>query len=1056
MFSSQTLSEPLLLLGGGLLLLSSFAVILFFIALPYIERKVPILRALRLSSYLRRIPVIGPYYRQAQMARGKIDRTRKQADRAGQEKTRFKKAWDQTVDGDGNTDGRTGNGAPPDDTYAATMTSSGMMKTAVSSSHLPNQSVTTPAEYTPPIGRIPVPPEFAVNLEKASKEKETTVLGRRITRYQVDALIAEGRISSIYQTHDMKMNRLMALKVMYIPDYLDETGTEQVLDQIRALAAVDHPNLVHIYDYGEAQGQLFIVTEFVNGMPIDQHIKHMIEQGQKVNTWHISLTMAYVTSAIADAHHVGIAHGLWKPGHILLETSPGAFSDLPFHVELADAGLGIMYQSVHDMPAEMWPYLSPEQCRGEDASMAGDIYSMGALLYHLAVGKQPFSPQSIEEAIKLHTETEPPLPTAVSPTLPLAIENIILKAMAKEPSERYESAKAMATALWETSQQMTRSAAGSEQFDIGDHILHIDIIGEPRRTIVLDRPTMFTGSSPENEIVLPGVKVARQHVRLEREPDHWVAYHLDPTRSTYLQGTRLLADLPEIWETGQVLLVGPYMLTWEEVTEIRDTPLFAAGQLDSHLVGIVVQPAAGEVSPGKFIDFQINIINQAAHVDHFEVELEGLPLDWVQISNNNLSLLPGDQGQVLLNITPPMDSNIAPDDYPFTVRVVPHSYPKHMATAEVTLIILPYVHVSTDLTPERVRNEGVYQLALHNAGNALADCTLEMLEETNKLLFEYETTPFSLPPGEKMVMKVEAKAWKRPLISQTHHYPFNAQLDVAQMEEPIIHPAQVDVSSRIPLWLVPILGLLLMILCFGLMLAGSTFAQRWMDDRDRAAERANAEPTPDVRVPETGSESSGGSDNTSSIRNDLPTSCSNIKQANSQAEDGEYELYIGQNETMPVTIYCHNMAVSPTTYLTLPANNADQNFSSIVYSGDTVRTDFSKVRIDLATLTIDRTDYTFATSSTEIVGERKIRDYGTAIGCDRDGANNSTAFANIDLHGTSFALSESVQFVVQGNDATGSGPISNDRKTTDLSVTGNCGWVWTMEDIQLLYSPEEE
>ncbi len=1047
------------LLSGGLLFLLGLLVILFFIALPYIEQKVPFLRALRLSTYLRRIPIIGPYFRQAQMARAQIDRTRKQVDRVQQDKTRLKKAWDQSFDKDGDKqanvqvdengepirrsgatsrlpDGMAGEGGVLDE-----MTSSPSRGQAVSSIR-PDQP-TIPVDHTPVIGRIPVPPEFAVNLEKASKEREIDVLGRRIERYQVDGIIAEGNLSSLYQTFDMKMNRLMALKVMVTPEHFDIAERDRLLEDIRALASADHPNLVHIYDYGEAQGQLFIVTEFVNGLPIDQHMKHMADQGQKMNMWQITLTMAYAASAMADAHRLGVTHGHWKPGHILLESSPATFSDLPFHVELADTGLGVLYESVDEMPQVMWPYVSPAQCRGEKPSAASDIYSMGALLYHLAVGKRPFTPQSSEEAIKLHTESTPPLPTAVSPTLPLAIEAIILKAMAKEPAERYQSAKEMAQALWEAAQQMSRSASGSVLFREGDHILHVETIGEPRRTIILDRPTMFTGRSPENEIVLPGVKVANQQVRLERESDHWVAYHLDPHHSTYLQGAKLLSDLPEIWESGQVLLVDPYILTWEEVTETRDNPIFAFEQLEQFLVGIVVQPAAGEVNPGEFVDFQINIINQAAHVDHFEVQIEGLPATWLQISNNDLSLLPGDQGRVLLNISPPMGSDITPGEYPITIRVVPRSYPKHMATADALLMVQAKVEVVAELEPERVRNVGVVQLALRNNGNAAATCQLATVEEMNKLLFEYGTEPFTLAAGEEQLLDVGVKVEKRPLISQPRHYPFNVQLDVAQMQHPLTHPAQVEVTSRIPLWLVPILGLFLIILCFGVMLAGSTYFERWLDSRNQVAEVDLPTPTPNIPPPSSDIP----------VANNLPANCSNIKQTDPEAKDGEYDIFIHQNESLPLTVYCHNMTDIPTAYLTLATNSENQNFSSIVVAGETIRTDFSKIRINLASLTIDRTDYTFAALAEDAPTEQKIRDYGSAIGCDRTGAGGSVGIANIDLSGTPFALDDSVQFVIRGNDASGEMNISNDRKMADLSVTGNCGWVWSADEISLSYSP---
>lgn len=190
----------------------------------------------------------------------------------------------------------------------------------------------------------------------------------------------------------------------------------------------------------------------------------------------------------------------------------------------------------------------------------------------------------------------------------------------------------------------------------------------------------------------------------------------------------------------------------------------------------------------------------------------------------------------------------------------------------------------------------------------------------------------------------------------------------------------------------------------------------------------------------------------------LPATCGEFKKQNPGVGDGEYTLYLHQNEAYPVLIYCHNMATdNPTEYLSLVNAGDAANFSSIVYPTQESRTIFSRLRIDLDDLTINRNDTTFATTTGIVpVEENAIRDYATAMGCQQTLDTPVSGQANIDLTGTSFILADTVQFVVQGQDAAGEAIISPDRRTAALSVSGRCGWIWPQGEIKLVLKKEAE
>ncbi|HEU4406386.1 MAG TPA: GON domain-containing protein [Polyangiaceae bacterium] len=174
-----------------------------------------------------------------------------------------------------------------------------------------------------------------------------------------------------------------------------------------------------------------------------------------------------------------------------------------------------------------------------------------------------------------------------------------------------------------------------------------------------------------------------------------------------------------------------------------------------------------------------------------------------------------------------------------------------------------------------------------------------------------------------------------------------------------------------------------------------------------------------------------------------PASCQDIRHANPNARDGHYALHIGHDPAKRWTAYCHTMASSPAEYLTLPNVGAAVNFSQYTaggaVSGSSVRTNYSKVRVDPATLLVDIGDQTFSTSSGQLThGGEAVTSmpFGVGMSCDA----SPSGVGNIDLRGTPFAVAAG-EFLTGGAASSGSAVYSSDNRVVDLSGGGYCGWI---------------
>ena len=271
-----------------------------------------------------------------------------------------------------------------------------------------------------------------------------TVLGNR---YHLLEPAGEGGMAIVYKAEDKVLGRPVAVKVLRQQFAADPEFLARFRQEAHAAAALTHPNIVHVYDVGESGGQQYIVMEYVAGPTL----KQIIQQRGALPLAEVLDLGSQVCAAAEAAHRRGMVHRDLKPQNVLVNADGLA--------KVADFGLAqpaaLAAAQAADAPAGSAPatvlgtahYLSPEQAQGLPATPASDIYAIGVLLYEMATGRLPFDGGSPEEVARKQIQQAPAPPRLLNDALPAAVEGIILKAMAKDPTARYATARELGSAL---------------------------------------------------------------------------------------------------------------------------------------------------------------------------------------------------------------------------------------------------------------------------------------------------------------------------------------------------------------------------------------------------------------------------------------------------------------------------------------------------------------------------------------------------------------------------------------------------------------------------------
>jgi tRNA A-37 threonylcarbamoyl transferase component Bud32 len=258
--------------------------------------------------------------------------------------------------------------------------------------------------------------------------------------YEIIDVLGQGGMSVVYKARHELTAQEVALKVLPRELAAHAQVKSRFVEEARALAAMDHPNIVHLYTFGEADGCLMLVMQFVQGPTFERLI---LENGRL--PWEQAVRISIdVLRALEYAHHQGIIHRDMKPSNVLVRADSGAATVMDF-------GIAKMTNSTRltatGQTMGTVRYMSPEQVRGKAVDVTTDIYSLGATLYEAVVGDTPFDGETHFEIMTKHLSEPPRPPSSFGIELPKALEQLILTSLAKRPEDRFPSAYLVRTSL---------------------------------------------------------------------------------------------------------------------------------------------------------------------------------------------------------------------------------------------------------------------------------------------------------------------------------------------------------------------------------------------------------------------------------------------------------------------------------------------------------------------------------------------------------------------------------------------------------------------------------
>ena len=258
------------------------------------------------------------------------------------------------------------------------------------------------------------------------------LVGRTIGRYRILEQIGQGGMSSVYRAVDLTTSRTVAIKI--ISPYLANGAQFQARfeREIRLLRRLQHPHIIPILDYGEAEGLAFIVMPFVASGTLHERL-----QAGPLDPIRGGRIVDQLASALSYAHENGVVHRDVKPSNVLLDEQGNAvLSDFGF-ARPQDTSQNLTGSALIGTPA----YMSPEQCRGEPIDARSDQYSFAIMLYQITTGQLPFDGETPMALAMKHVSVPLPRPRAVSPSLPEGVELVLIRALAKDPALRFDSVK---------------------------------------------------------------------------------------------------------------------------------------------------------------------------------------------------------------------------------------------------------------------------------------------------------------------------------------------------------------------------------------------------------------------------------------------------------------------------------------------------------------------------------------------------------------------------------------------------------------------------------------
>lgn len=335
------------------------------------------------------------------------------------------------------------------------------------------------------------------------------LIGTYLGKYKIEELIGRGGMAEVYRATQVNLERNVAIKVMH--RFLSDDGDflARFEREARVMAKIRHPNIVHVHDYDAEDDYYYIVMDYLSGGTLKNQLDKMTIDGGVINLAQVAKVILEIGEALAYAHTLGMVHRDIKPANIMFDEKGIAV--------LTDFGIARMIGgSSHTTTGSMIgtpAYMSPEQGLGESGDERSDIYSLGVLAFHLLTGRLPFEGDSPLGVVLKHVNEIPPLPSSINSDIPPALEDVVLKAMDKNPENRCATVGEM-----------------NQEIRLALNTMDLGVQFEPLPQNLLDKhPT------PAPSLTLPESEHGSLALRKSREP---------VSNNFHEQSATMISDLP--------------------------------------------------------------------------------------------------------------------------------------------------------------------------------------------------------------------------------------------------------------------------------------------------------------------------------------------------------------------------------------------------------------------------------------------------------------------------------------------------------------------------------
>ena len=661
----------------------------------------------------------------------------------------------------------------------------------------------------------------------------TDLIGKQVGHYRVDALLGDGGMGTVYRAHDLNLGRTVAIKFMHaqfahLPEF-----RARLTNEAQTVARLDHPSIVKIFDFGESSEGLYIAMEYVDGGSLRAHLGRLQKRGVFLPLQQSLQIGVQMADALDYAHQRGLIHRDVKPGNIILKKldRPPEEGDGPFRAVLIDFGLVKVLEgerlTLTGTTLGTPVYMSPEQCEGTEAvDGRTDLYALGVVLYEMLTNATPFRFKNLTEAVTTHLKgVMPRSARELRPDIPAVLDAVLMKALAKEPGDRFASGAEMAAALRSARLSLDATATrvvASDQPVVtplpsqppAGYVLLIAAPGQPDSRLALTRPVISLGRSADNDVVLPAEGVSRYHARLQARADGWSIIDLGGVNGTRLGGQRLPANQSTPLTPDEPLRIGPYTLTLvapapaepvppaETPTGLRVVPVSEQPTqlpIQENVLAIYLAQDRVPVEPGKPTRLRVEVVNRGEFVDRVNVRVEGITPGWMSVPSEFITVPPNGSAQIPIDVKIPRQPDTPVGRQRFFLRLVSQQHPRVTASASGSLLIGAYTAFEARLENAELQLPATAQVFVRNGGNVAADFSI--VGRGERVQFRGETGHLPLGPGEEAIVSLGLQARASSLFGGTETLPFEIEVATRHGARQAL-AGQAVASSMIP----PVLG----------------------------------------------------------------------------------------------------------------------------------------------------------------------------------------------------------------------------------------------------------